>query len=80
MEYRGAEGVEKLQAYGGTSAICRKLNTSETDGEGRVVIFFADFLIILFLTDFLIICYFISFYLKIFCFYLTYSLFLFFQV
>jgi len=32
MEYRGAEGVEKLQAYGGTSAICRKLNTSETDG------------------------------------------------
>ena len=32
MEFRGAEGVEKLKEYGGAPGLAKKLNTSEALG------------------------------------------------
>jgi Ca2+ transporting ATPase len=32
MEFRGAEGVEKLSTYGGAQGLAKKLNTSEGTG------------------------------------------------
>ena len=32
MEFRGAEGVEKLKEYGGAQGLAKKLNTAEASG------------------------------------------------
>ena len=33
MEFRGAEGVEKLKEYGGAQGLAKKLNTSDSTGK-----------------------------------------------
>lgn len=33
MELRGAEGVEKIREYGGIHELCKKLKTTEQQGE-----------------------------------------------
>ena len=35
MEFRGAEGVEKLKEYGGAQGLAKKLNTSDSTGKKK---------------------------------------------
>ena len=35
MEFRGAEGVEKLKEYGGAQGLAKKLNTSDSTGKTK---------------------------------------------
>ena len=36
MEFRGAEGGEKLKEYGGAQGLAKKLNTSDVNGKTKI--------------------------------------------
>ena len=40
MEYRGAEGVEKIKEYGGAQGLAKKLNTTEASGMKEMTDYF----------------------------------------